>query len=111
MQQDDDDVNLEAVAAMLERMALEIRATMSSRARPTPAVPERNERNVDESVLVWKKGARVRVTIRDRYYGQTGTLLYRRGTLYWDIELDPLDGQVARVIYKKQSSLTLIDEA
>jgi hypothetical protein len=104
--QDDDDASLEAVAAMLERMALEIRATMSGRTRPTPAVPERSG---DESVLVWKKGARVRVTIRDRYYGQTGTLLYRRGTIYWDIELDPLDGQVARVIYKKQSSLTLID--
>jgi hypothetical protein len=105
---DDDDASLEAVAAMLERMALEIRATVNRRTSFTPSASERSS---GDSELLWKKGARVRVTIRDRYYGRTGTLMDRRGTMYWDLKLDPLDGQVAQVIYKKQSSLILIDEA
>jgi ribosomal protein L21E len=104
----DEDARLEAVAAMLERLALEIRSTVEQRSSCMPTAREQSD---GEAELLWTKGARVRVTIRDRYYGRTGTLLGRRGKLYWDFKIDPLDGEVAKVIFKKQSSLTLINEA
>jgi hypothetical protein len=103
----DDDARLESVAAMLERMALEIRTTIDRR-----RFSSGNATGVEEDDakrLVWKKGAKVRVTIRDRYVGRTGTLMGRRGEHYWDLKLDARDGECGRVIYKKQSSLCLIE--
>jgi hypothetical protein len=105
--EEDDDGRLEAVAIVLERLALEIRATVKRQA--TTSVEEKvNERRGEPMRSAWRKGDRVRVTIRDRYYGQIGTLLGRHGRLYWDLKLDARDGECARVIYKKESSLSLV---
>jgi hypothetical protein len=105
--EEDDDGRLEAVAIVLERLALEIRATVKRQA--TTSVEEKvNERRGEPIRSAWRKGDRVRVTIRDRYYGQIGTLLGRHGRLYWDLKLDARDGECARVIYKKESSLSLV---
>lgn len=97
-----DDEKLEAMAAMLERLALEIRETIGRRAG-------RNQAKVPVPEAGWKMGARVRVTIHDRYYDRTGVLMGRRGRHYWDLRLDPRDGECSIVIYKKQSSLRLVD--
>jgi hypothetical protein len=107
---EDDDARLEAVAAMLERLALEIRTTLDRRPASAGNARAGNGRvNDEEGEGEWKKGAAVRVTIRDRYYGRTGVLMGRRGRCYWDLKLDARDGECGIVIYKKQSSLCLID--
>lgn len=95
----DADARLEQVAVMLERLALEIRG-----ARPHTKV------SPTEEPVGWHRGAVVRVTIRDRYYGRIGRLMGRRGRCFWDLRLEPRDGETARVIYKKQSSLSLVEE-
>lgn len=102
----EDDEGMEAVAAMLEQLALEIRATINERNAGENGNARRMPREIRNQ---WQKGALVRVIIRDKYYGRTGTLMGRRGTQYWDIKLDSHDGECSRVIYKKQSSLQIID--
>lgn len=58
---------------------------------------------------VFTVGVRVRIVVRD-FYGRTGVLTSRRGRLYWNIRLDPRDGEVSKLIYKKETSLRLVDE-
>ena len=56
-----------------------------------------------------KVGQRVRITIRDKYHGRCGTIVSPHGTHLWDIRLDPLDGGVTQVIYKKATSFAAVD--
>jgi ribosomal protein L21E len=96
------DEELEAVADMLEMLALEVRAmTGSVKKKSGPA----QTRSCDE----FFSGRRVRIIVRDKYHGRTGVLVDRRGTEFWNIRLDCGDGEVYRVIYKKETSLVLID--
>ena len=55
-------------------------------------------------------GQRVRITVRDQYYGWYGTLVDRRGTTFWHILMDAVDGRVAHIIYKKDSSLEVVND-
>ena len=50
----------------------------------------------------------MRVTVGDKYYGRFGTLIDRRGRMYWNILMDAVDGSVAHVIYKKESSFAVV---
>jgi hypothetical protein len=53
----------------------------------------------------------VRVTFADKYRGRVGTLVNPRGEHFWNITLDPVDGGVGILIYKKTSSFVVIDDA
>jgi ribosomal protein L21E len=81
------DEELEAVADMLELLALEVRAMTGSTKRESVPVQTRSG---DE----FCSGHRVRITVRDKYHGRTGVLVDRRGTEFWNIRLDCGDGEV-----------------
>lgn len=104
------DEDLMAVALALERLALEIRELVEE---PEPSNPRRGQGNVptegraDAEIRV---GQKVRITIADRYRGRYGVVVSARGTQYWDIRLDPLDGGVSQVIYKKSTSFVVVNE-
>lgn len=91
-----------AIAEALEQLALEIREAVGEPAAASAAAPA-------EGKTPLRAGLRVRVTIADRYKGQVGTIVDQRGTHYWNVRLDALDGGVERVIYKKETSLVVID--
>jgi uncharacterized protein YecE (DUF72 family) len=93
---------LEAIADMLEMLALEVRAMTGS--TKEEAEPERMQSSEE-----FCSGRRVRIMVRDKYHGRTGVLMDRRGTEFWYIRLDCGDGEVYRVIYKKETSLKLIE--
>jgi hypothetical protein len=96
--------DLLAVASALERLALAIREEAGQERQGSGesggAVP--NEPAV-------RVGQRVRVTIADRYRGRTGTIVSAHGQQFWDIRLDPVDGGISTVIYKKASSFAVIE--
>jgi hypothetical protein len=98
---------LVAIAEALEQLALEIRETAEegTEGPETRAPAEPSPRNPGIG-----RGTRVRITINDRYRGRIGTVVGRRGTHYWDIQLDALDGGVSQLIYKKPSSFVVIDD-
>jgi hypothetical protein len=96
------DEELEAVADMLEMLALEVRAMTGSAKRETKP-------GQMQSGQEFCSGRRVRIMVRDKYHGRTGVLMDRRGTEFWNIRLDCGDGEVYRVIYKKETSLELIE--
>ena len=56
-----------------------------------------------------ERALRVRVIIPDRYLSRTGTLVDRRGNHFWNLLLDPVDGGVALLIYKKTTSFVVVD--
>jgi hypothetical protein len=89
---------LMAIALALERLALEIREAADG--GPSDERPRRLQ-----------NGQRARITIKDRYRGRTGTIVNAHPrTNFWNIRLDPLDGGVPQVIYKKGTSLDVIDD-
>jgi hypothetical protein len=96
------DEELEAVTDMLEMLALEVQAVMTGSAK-REAVPVQ-ARSSEE----FCSGRRVRIMVRDKYHGRTGALVHHGGTEFWNIRLDCGDGEVYRVIYKKETSLELI---
>ena len=114
--------DLLAVAVALERMALEIRQEVAFRVeeeeegpmpvRPPVAVPVRAVpvQAVPVAAAGLQGGQRVRITVRDQYYGRYGTLVDRRGTKFWHILMDAVDGRVAHIIYKKDSSLEVVND-
>ena len=54
-------------------------------------------------------GDRVQVVIAGRYCGRCGTVLHRRGTMFWYLELDArYPGESKEVIYKMASSVKRI---
>jgi hypothetical protein len=54
-------------------------------------------------------GARVVVKVRDRYYGRHGTVTGKKGNYFWDVKLDAVAGKPACVIYKKGTSLVVVE--
>jgi hypothetical protein len=104
---------LAAIADALEEMAKHIRELSidnegkckSARAQegktPSSAASSREEEKL-------QAGARVRVIVAGRYRHRTGTLVSRRGSTFWNIQLDARDGEVEKIIYKKDSSLRRI---
>lgn len=59
--------------------------------------------------ILWK-GDRVRITVSDKFFGRTGTLVGKRGEMYWDICLDQLPKEtMTKMIYKMPSSFRCID--
>jgi hypothetical protein len=107
--------DLLAVAAALERLALNIREEVDRAMDDDEDVQEPEEVPVPvaEAVPVvpaagLRRGQRVRITIEDRYVNQIGTLVDRRGIHFWNILMDAADGGVSCLIYKKESSFALI---
>lgn len=98
-----------AVAEALERLAIDIREKVAgdedAEEAPPPAVPSE-----PEAAGAVGEGQRVRVMIRDRYYGRLGTIIDARGVQFWNIRLDAMDGGVSVVIYKKASSFRIIND-
>ena len=97
--------DLEAIADSLERLALEIRDVT----RKESSGAEDGDGGKKEMPTV-QKGQRVRITIRGPYRGRTGTIMGPHGTHFWDIKLDPLDGGIAQVIYKKMTSFVVMQD-
>lgn len=96
--------DVEALAEQLESLALELRRMV----KKGKGVGKKKDRPVaDERLFV--KGKKVRVTIKGEHFGRVGKLTGRHGQQYWDIELDPREGEAYRVIYKKESSLALVE--
>jgi hypothetical protein len=95
------------IARALERLALEIRdaALEDDVCMDRPCRETRSPEIKTVAV-----GQRVRVTIEDQYLHRIGTIVNKRGKQYWYIRLDPLDGEVAQVIFKKATSFVMIDD-
>lgn len=112
---------LEGIAAALEQLALEIREEAAQEPGPETHDGDGVPMPMDVPVLVpaqpqrsaaaegLRKGLRVRVTVPDRYRGRVGTLVDPRGSHFWNILLDPVDGGVALLIYKKTTSFVAVD--
>jgi hypothetical protein len=111
---------MEAIALALEQLALEIREAAEGGngsddechepLRSSPRRMARERRAPGSGSPRGMVGKRVRVTIADRYRGRVGTIRGKHGSQYWDICLDPLDGGVTQVIYKKPTSFVVIDD-
>lgn len=90
---------LEEVADVLETLAAQLRAMMRDEG-------DGIEGDEEEGYAV---GRRVRIVVRDKYYGRTAVLVSRRGNTYWNLVLDSRDGEVGRCLYKAERSLQLIE--
>lgn len=88
-----------AVAEALERLALDVRR-VAGEAQPAP-------RRKKGSVRI---GQRVRITIDGPYKGRMGIVTLKRGSMFWYIRMDAVDGGVERVIYKMASSFSIIND-
>jgi hypothetical protein len=96
------DAELEAMARVLDALAEQLRAMMVGGAvDETPSEGEEGSR--------FSAGRKVRIVVRDKYYGQTATLLSRRGRMYWNIRLEGRDGEIGREMYKAETSLRVVD--
>lgn len=85
---------LEQLAGELREMVLDERIPVSQEKRS----PLREKSKVSA-------GQKVRVTIKDKYRGRYGTIVSRNARKdFWNIRLEPLDGGVAQMIYKKSTS-------
>ena len=56
-------------------------------------------------------GDMVVVTRKDRYQGQRGIVVRKRGTRFWDIKLEAKGRQQAQIIYKAASSLKVVSKS
>jgi hypothetical protein len=54
-------------------------------------------------------GARIVVKVRDRYYGRYSTVIGKKGNYFWDIKLDAAAEKLACVIYKRGTSLVVVE--
>ena len=71
-----------------------------------PTVSEEDE-NGDQDVLA--PGVRVRICIKDAFYGRTGVITSRHGRLFWNVRLDKTPQEpMSRGIYKNDSSLCVV---
>jgi hypothetical protein len=55
-----------------------------------------------------KVGDKVMVVRADKYNGRRGTVVSRRGTMFWNVQLDALGSQPAERIFKMASSLKVV---
>jgi hypothetical protein len=98
---------LHNVVEMLEVLAQEVRRMMREDDDTTLTTVGITVSDASMEEL-YESGKRVQVIVRDTYFGQVGTLLGQRGKQFWNVKLEGGDGEVEKVIYKKQSSLALI---
>jgi hypothetical protein len=56
-----------------------------------------------------RTGARVLVKVQDCYYGRHGTVMGKKGNYFWNVKLDAVAGKPACVIYKKSTSLVVVE--
>jgi hypothetical protein len=54
-------------------------------------------------------GLHVRVVRKDQYRGWTGVILGRRGCLFWDVRLEASAIHGTCTIYKRESSLRIVE--
>ena len=55
-------------------------------------------------------GCRVMVIVRDKYRGRVGTVMDRRGSMFWNVRLDEgKRGERVQTIYKMSSSLRVLE--
>jgi len=109
---------LNAVADVLDLLAGRIRSLTVNETTNNPRKPSdsfdraRANRhdfaNDDESRGMLEVGDHVRVTIAGPYRHRTGIIVSRRGACFWNIRLDPRDGEIEKVIFKKTTSLRRI---
>jgi hypothetical protein len=91
---------LESAAVLMEGLAIAFRGMMRKPARQRPSAPVKGPR----------VGQRVRIVRKDAYHQMTGEILGRRGTMFWYIRLDAVDGQIGRVIYKTADGFKSISD-
>jgi hypothetical protein len=83
----------------------------------TTHVKQPKERRATHDGAAWegaapcevRTGAHVVVKVRDCYYGRHGTVMGKKGNYFWDVKLDAVAGKPACVIYKKGTSLAVVE--
>jgi hypothetical protein len=93
-----------------ERKDEEARRRKQERPEPT-GVACNDDKEKRAGLCELRTGVRVVVRVRDRYYGRHGTVMGKKGTYFWNIKLDAGAGKPACVIYKKCTSLVVVEES
>jgi hypothetical protein len=103
---------LEEIATQLEGLAAALRLLIIDGAEEVPTAqqppPSPPAQPMEDRVRV---GSRVRVVrgALDRYRGRTGTVLSRRGDLFWNLRMDTRGRETeGPLIYKKETSLQVV---
>jgi hypothetical protein len=107
------DEKIEEVATLMEELAralrsLKVDAGESTPQRPPDPVPA--DEPQQQGANAFPIGARIVVTrVLDRHRGRTGTIVNRRGELFWNIKLDIRGNEASGpLIYKKWTSIQRI---
>jgi hypothetical protein len=98
---------LEEAALVLEGMARELRKLKKSH-KGKAKVAADSQTSDDARIQV---GQHVRVVRKDQYRGRTGVVLGRHGRLFWDVRLDASATHKECTIYKRESSLSVVESA
>jgi hypothetical protein len=108
------EARLEEIATQLEELAAELRLLIIGGEEETPSAqqppPPPPAQPMDDKVRV---GSRVRVVkgALDRYWGRTGIVLSRRGSLFWNLKMDARGRETeGPLIYKKETSLQVVPQ-
>lgn len=96
---DDEDTAIDDLKATLQRLNL-ITSTISKRIETLERQRDK-PKPTNDTVM---KGAKVRITRRDKYYKREGVVVGPHGTQYWDIRLDDPE----ELIFKKISGFEVI---
>lgn len=93
----DDDEALEDLKAMLDRLNL----ITSAISKQIETLECNRAKHAADAIM---KGARVRITRRDKYYKRQGVIVGSHGKQYWDIQLtDPVE-----IIFKKSNGFEVV---
>lgn len=107
------DDKLEEVATLMEELATALRRLKvnheeeNGHSAEAPSAPPPATAPRDDTI---QEGSRVRIIkTLDRYRGRTGVVMSRRGTMFWNLQLD-IQGKESSgpLIYKKETSLQAI---
>ena len=94
------------MAEALEQLAGELREMVLD--ERIPAGQEKMSPPREQSKV--SVGEKVRITIKDKYRGRYGTIVSRNARKdFWNIRLEPMDGGVAQMIYKKSTSFVAVE--
>jgi hypothetical protein len=104
------DARLEEAALVLEGMARELRRLKGQKPNnKTKAPADVPSRATSGGMAEMQVGQRVRVVRKDQCRGRTGVVLGRHGRLFWDVQLDANATNKGCTIYKRGSSLCIIE--
>jgi hypothetical protein len=116
---DEANARLEEAALVLEGMAKELRrlktdggkGSKSSKGGGKAKVAADAQTSGGKGAVpdAVKVGQRVCVVRKDQYRGRTGVVLGRHGRLFWDVRLDASATQPECTIYKRESSLKVVE--